>query len=192
MASSRVFVVEVMGRYCGYLALMSALATGAERVYLHEEGVRLKDLEQDIALLRDGFSHGKRLGLMIRNEQANPLYTTQFLAALFEEEGGDLFDVRISVLGHLQQGGDPQPFDRILAARMATRAVEYIEQTLIGGEPAPDGLPVAAGLGQLGGELRVTPLEDIMRMSDEKVQRPRQQWWMNLRPVARMMSLRNG
>ena len=192
VASSRVFVVEVMGRYCGYLALMSALATGAERVYLHEEGVRLKDLEQDIALLRDGFSHGKRLGLMIRNEQANPLYTTQFLAALFEEEGGDLFDVRISVLGHLQQGGDPQPFDRILAARMATRAVEYIEQTLIGGEPAPDGLPVAAGLGQLGGELRVTPLEDIMRMSDEKVQRPRQQWWMNLRPVARMMSLRNG
>ena len=39
VASNRVFVVEVMGRYCGYLALMSALATGAERVYLHEEGV---------------------------------------------------------------------------------------------------------------------------------------------------------
>ena len=192
VASSRVFVVEVMGRYCGYLALMSDLATGAERVYLHEEGVCLKDLEQDIAMLRDGFTHGKRLGLMIRNEYANPLYTTQFLAALFEEEGGDLFDVRISVLGHLQQGGDPQPFDRILATRMAARAVEYIEQSLIGDEAAPDGLPAAAGLGQVSGELRVTPLEDIMRMSDDKVQRPKQQWWMSLRPVTRMMSFRTG
>ena len=187
VAASRVFVVEVMGRYCGYLALMSALATGAERAYLHEEGVRLADLEQDIQMLRDGFTHGKRLGLMIRNEQANSLYTTQFLAALFEEEGGDLFDVRISVLGHLQQGGDPQPFDRILAARMATRAVEFIEQSVENGESET----AAAALGQVGGELRVTPLDEIMRMADEKLQRPKQQWWMNLRPVARMMSQRS-
>ena len=138
------------------------------------------------------FATGKRLGLMIRNEQANPLYTTQFLAALFEEEGGDLFDVRISVLGHLQQGGDPQPFDRILAARMAARAVEYIEESLIGEEATLEGSPVAVGLGQVSGELRVTPLEDIMRMSDTQVPRPKQQWWMNLRPVARMMSSREG
>ncbi len=51
VASNRCFVVEVMGRYCGYLALLSALATGAERVYLHEEGVRLTDLERDIEQL---------------------------------------------------------------------------------------------------------------------------------------------
>jgi 6-phosphofructokinase 1 len=184
VASNRVFVVEVMGRYCGYLALMSALATGAERVYLHEEGVRLKDLEQDIAALQEGFSHGKRLGLMIRNEQANPLYTTQFLAALFEEEGGDLFDVRISVLGHLQQGGDPDPFDRILAARMSSCAVDYIEQVYANAE----GDPPAVCLGQVRGELRFTPLEEVVRMSDERLQRPKQQWWMELRPVAQMMA----
>ena len=45
VAPRRCFVVEVMGRYCGYLALMSGLATGAERVYLHEEGVTLHDLQ---------------------------------------------------------------------------------------------------------------------------------------------------
>lgn len=184
VASSRVFVVEVMGRYCGYLALMSAIATGAERVYLHEEGVHLKDLEQDIELLREGFSAGKGLGLVIRNENANPLYTTSFLAALFEEEGGDLFDVRISVLGHLQQGGDPQAFDRTLAARMASRAVDLIEEAYHGG----DGESVALGLGQVAGELRATPLVDIVRMSDAQFQRPKQQWWMNLRPIARMMA----
>jgi 6-phosphofructokinase 1 len=184
VAFNRVFVVEVMGRYCGYLALMSALATGAERVYLHEEGIRLKDLEQDIALLCEGFAHGRGLGLAIRNENANSLYNTAFLAALFEIEGGDLFDVRISVLGHLQQGGDPQPFDRILAARMAARAAFLIEDAYAQAEAEA----LAVSLGQVEGELRLTSLEDIMRMADEKFQRPKQQWWMDLRPIARMMA----
>src|SRR5690606_18164485 len=67
VALRRCFVVEVMGRNCGYLALMSGLATGAERVYINEEGITLKDLLQDVENLNYGFSHGKRLGLMIRN-----------------------------------------------------------------------------------------------------------------------------
>ena len=184
VASNRCFVVEVMGRYCGYLALLSALATGAERVYLHEEGVRLTDLERDIEQLIHGFTHGKRLGLMIRNEEANQLYTTQFLAALFEEEGGDLFDVRISVLGHLQQGGDPSPYDRILAVRLADRAVDFIEQW----SPDADDDASIVCCGYQTGELRVTPIEDAMRTLDREFLRPKQQWWMDLRPIARMLA----
>ena len=178
VASNRCFVVEVMGRYCGYLALMSALATGAERVYLHEEGVRLADLQNDIVDLIHGFEQGKRLGLMIRNEDANPLYTTQFLAALFEEEGGDLFNVRISVLGHMQQGGDPKPFDRILAVRLASKAIEYIEDQdgRIGRGSS------AICLGIEGGAIQFTPLDRAMAATDEEYQRPTDQWWMGLRP----------
>ncbi|GIV76836.1 6-phosphofructokinase [Litorilinea aerophila] len=184
VASNRCFVVEVMGRYCGYLALMSALATGAERVYLHEEGIRLADLEADIAQLIRGFQHGKRLGLMIRNENANPLYTTSFLAALFEEEGGDLFDVRIAVLGHLQQGGSPTPFDRTLAARLAARGVEFLEESFATHHAeAP-----AVCLGLQHGAMQVTPLEQIPRLMDERYQRPREQWWMSLRPIASMLA----
>lgn len=184
VASNRVFVVEVMGRYCGYLALMSALATGAERVYLAEEGIRLVDLEKDIEQLRRGFKSGKQLGLMIRNEYANPLYTTQFLCALFEEEGGDLFDVRMSVLGHLQQGGDPRPFDRILAARLAARAVEVIDEA---GEDA-ESEPPAICLGVVQGKLESSALDRAMRDVDEPRQRPKRQWWMELRPLAQMLA----
>lgn len=184
VASNRVFVVEVMGSHCGYLALMGALASGAERVYLHEEGIRLADLLQDIAELRESFAQGKRLGLMIRNEKANMRYTTDFLASIFAEEGGELFDVRVAILGHLQQGGDPKPFDRILAARMIARAVEYIDEHCA----TPQNDKPAIALGQVSGEMRNTPLEDVMRMADMEYQRPRQQWWMQLRPVARMMS----
>ncbi len=182
VASRRCFVVEVMGRYCGYLALMSALATGAERVYLHEEGITLRDLEKDLELLVSGFREGKRLGLMIRNERANPLYTTDFIRALFEEEGGDLFEVRQAVLGHLQQGGDPTPFDRILATRLAVHCMEFLHEEAMRTEPG------AVCIGLMGGEIRFTSLEDIPRLVDMEYQRPKQQWWMNLRSLARTLA----
>jgi 6-phosphofructokinase 1 len=184
VASNRVFVVEVMGQYCGYLALMSAIATGAEKVYMHEEGISLADLHEDIEQLRESFAEGKRLGLMIRSEMANDRYTTSFLAAIFEEEGGNLFDVRVAVLGHLQQGGNPYPFDRILASRMLAKVVEYIDERCMVKDPNPP----AFGMGNVSGELRMTPLDEVMRMADEEFERPREQWWMRLRPVARMMA----
>jgi 6-phosphofructokinase 1 len=104
MASRRCFVVETMGRYCGYLALMSGLAGGAERVYLHEEGVTLKDLQAEAEHMVESFRGGRRLYLTIRNELANAHYTTDFICALFEEEGRDLFDVRQAVLGSCPAG----------------------------------------------------------------------------------------
>jgi 6-phosphofructokinase 1 len=119
-----------MGQYCGYLALMSALASGAERVYLPEEGVTLHDLEEDVNMLNEGFRKGKRLGMIIRNEWANRTYTTDFMVSLFEEEGGHLFDVRQAILGHIQQGGNPTPFDRIMATRLASKCITYLEENV--------------------------------------------------------------
>jgi 6-phosphofructokinase 1 len=182
VASNRAFVVEVMGYFCGYLALMGGLATGAERVYLHEEGVTLADLERDVCHLRTGFERGKRLGLVIRNEKANPVYDTDFMCALFEEEGGDLFEVRKSILGHLQQGGDPSPLDRILAARLATHAVDILEARGLGGDTS------GALVGVRRGHVEDCALRDFPRLSDEAHHRPAEQWWMSLRPIARLLA----
>jgi 6-phosphofructokinase 1 len=182
VASRRAFVVEVMGAYCGYLALMSALASGAERVYLPEEGVVLQDLVDDVNSLVEGFKHGKRLGMMIRNEKANETYSTGFMCALFEEEGGDLFDVRQAILGHVQQGGNPSPFDRIMATRMAALCIEYLAGQL--GQPGP----VSACVGQKGGRLLFTDLEDVPRLMDRNFRRPKIQWWLDLRPLARVLA----
>ncbi len=131
------------------LTLMGAMATGAERAYLHEEGVTLSDMATDVEELSDGFIKGKRLGLIIRNEMANEVYDTAFMAALFEEEGGDLFDVRQAILGHMQQGGDPTPFDRILATRFAAQSIEYLEQQIKSEEY------VSACIGQVRGKTHV-------------------------------------
>ena len=182
VASRRAFVVEVMGRYCGYLALMSAMASGAERVYIHEEGVSLSDLVVDVAQLVTGFSRGKRLGLIIRNEMANEIYSTSFMSALFEEEGGDLFDVRQSILGHLQQGGDPSPFDRILATRLASHSLQFLEKQI--GQPEPE----SVCLGLVGSELKYTNLQDVPRMMRNRYQRPKIQWWLELSNIAKMLA----
>jgi len=177
VAERRCYVVEVMGWRCGYLALMSGLATGAERVYLHEEGVTLKSMKEDLDVLVRGFQNGKRLGLVIRNEKANPTYTTAFMCALFEEESGGAFDVRQSILGHLQQGGDPSPFDRIQATKLARRCVGFLI------EQAAEHRPTGAFIGMFAGKVEFHSLEDLPRMIDEPNRRPKNQWWLDLRRI---------
>lgn len=182
VAQRRCFIVEVMGRNCGYLALMGGLATGSERVYLHEEGVTLNDLQKDVIHLSNGFKHGKRLGLIIRNEHANAVYTTEFMRALFEEEAHGEFDVRQAILGHLQQGGNPSPFDRILATRLATKCMDYLINLILNGSKD------SAFVGLQGKDITFHNLEDFLRMGDEDHQRPKIQWWMDLRPIAKVLA----
>lgn len=185
VASNRAFVVEVMGRYCGYLALMSGLATGAERVYLHEEGVTLKDLQNDVDNLVNGFREGKRLGLVIRNEYANKIYTTPFISALYEEDGGDVFDVRQSILGHLQQGGNPSPFDRAIGTRLSTKAMEFLCKKA--GKQKNESVTI----GLQGGHVLYRNIEDLKKVMDLKIKRPKEQWWMELREIAQVFA-KNG
>jgi 6-phosphofructokinase 1 len=182
VATRRCFVVEVMGHYCGYLALMGGLGTGAERVYMHEEGITLQDLQADVEKLTAGFQSGKRLGLMIRNEFANRIYTTNFICSLFEEEGKDVFDVRPAILGHLQQGGDPSPFDRIQATRLASLCLDFlIQECNNGGESN-------AFIGLQNGKLQFHDMRDFERMVVSEFQRPREQWWLGLRPIASLLA----
>jgi len=182
VASRRCFVVETMGNFCGYLALMGGLATGAERVYIHEEGITLQDLQDDVDHLVTGFSQGKRLGLMIRNESAHPVYTTDFMVRLFEVEGKELFDVRQAILGHQQQGGNPSPFDRIQGVRLAVQSVDFLLNEI--GEKEPQ----QVFIGSEGGKTQFTGMEDYQRLEDRDFGRPKKQWWMDLRPIARVLA----
>jgi 6-phosphofructokinase 1 len=182
VATRRCFVVEVMGHWCGYLALMGALATGAERFYLPEEGITLRQLQEDVNMLKRGFNLGKKLGLVIRNEYANQIYTTGFICSLFEEEGQDVFDVRPAILGHLQQGGDPSPFDRIQATRLARLCLEHLI------EQCSHEDTTGCFIGLQNGKFIFHDMRDFDRMADMKVQRPHEEWWLQLRPIANLMA----
>lgn len=183
VASRRVFVVEVMGKDSGYLALASGLASGAERIYTPEEGITLDGLSHDVDQLRAGFREGKRLGLIIRGEHADRVYTTPFMWALFSKEGDGYFDVRQAILGHLQQGGDPSPLDRIQGTRLASLAVHHLI------EQARRESPVSAMSGIVEDEVRFTPLEEFSSLLDPSgARRPITQHWRSLRPIADTMA----
>jgi 6-phosphofructokinase 1 len=182
VAQHRCFIVEVMGRKCGYLALMSGLASGAERVYMNEDNITLRDIQADIEKMNTGFQQGKRLGLIIRSETAHPVYTTAVMASLFDEEGGDLFDVRTIILGHLQQGGNPSPFDRIQATRLATRCINYLI------EQADQEQTGYAAAGLVGKEIKYLDMDNFSRMVDLIAERPKTQWWMDIRPISRLLA----
>jgi 6-phosphofructokinase 1 len=149
---------------------------------MNETGVTLKELQADVAMLSRGFEAGKRLGLMIRNEYANDIYTTGFMCALFEEEGRELFDVRPAILGHLQQGGDPSPFDRIQATRLGRLCLEYLI------EACENGSGQCAFIGLQGGRYQFHDMRDFLRMVDLKAQRPKDQWWLELQDVAELLA----
>lgn len=120
--------------------------------------------------------------LAIRNEYANPIYTTAFIAALFEEEAGGLFDVRTAILGHLQQGGNPTPFDRIHATRLATKCIDFLIEATERGEPR------SSFAGLASGEVNFHDLADLPQMIERNKQQPEGQWWMGLRTIARVLA----
>ncbi|XP_010784767.1 ATP-dependent 6-phosphofructokinase, platelet type-like [Notothenia coriiceps] len=69
-------------------------------------------------------------GLVLRNENSNENYTTDFIYQLYTEEGKGVFDCRKNILGHMQQGGAPSPFDRNFGTKVAAKAVQWISRTL--------------------------------------------------------------
>ena len=143
----RIFFIEVMGRHAGFIAINAALASGAESVLIPEE---VPDLNKLVAQIQDQ-NKGKRSSIIIVAEG--------------EQEGGSLelinkvspmlegFDLRPTVLGHIQRGGSPSAFDRILATRMGSLAVEL----LLDGQKG-------VMIGSSGDNLITTSLEIAMKL----------------------------
>jgi len=143
----RAFLVEVMGRNCGYLALMASIAGGAESVVIPEVEA---DPEILAGELHSAYARGKPHALIVVAEGAK--YNAARLADYFKQHSKRLgFTLRVTTLGHVQRGGEPSAFDRILATRLGSAAVE----TLARGEHG-----VLMGL--IGSEVVPTPLDDVV------------------------------
>lgn len=117
----RLFFVEVMGRDAGFLALNSALASGAEAAIIPE---RLTPEDQLEELIKNGFRKSKNSSIVIVAENLTS-GGVQGLAERIHQEYPQ-YDVRVIILGHLQRGGSPKAYDRILASRMGVAAVDAL------------------------------------------------------------------
>lgn len=115
----RLFFIEVMGRNCGYLALNSAIASGAEAAIIPEISIEKDQLAE---LIQQGFRKSKNSSLVLVTESE----VTGGALKLAERVKNEYpqYDVRVSILGHLQRGGSPSAQDRILASRMGVAAIQ--------------------------------------------------------------------
>jgi len=174
-ATSRSFVAETMGRDCGFLALMGALASGAEQVYLNETGITLAQVQRDLEWINRSFDEQDRnFFLVVRNENANANYTTDVLAHLIDESGQGRYDTRTMVIGHVQQGGTPTPQDRLLATELVERALRMVTEEL------DDGRCGAYCVGVATERTVVADLAEAWKGIDAEHQRPAEQWWSGL------------
>jgi len=144
----RAFLIEVMGRKCGYLALMAAIAGGAEEVVLPEIET---DPEELAATLTDAYERGKAHAIIVVAEGAT--YNATKLDEYFKQHRERLgFELRVTILGHVQRGGAPQAGDRILASRLGAGAVDALARGEFG---------VLVGL--IKNEVTTTPLDVVVK-----------------------------
>ena len=119
---NRLFFVEVMGRDAGYIALNAGVGAGAEEILIPEENMGLDRLLES---LKRSKRSGKSSSIVVVAE-GDKIGKNVFELANYVEENLPQYEVRVSVLGHMQRGGSPSCFDRVLASRLGVRAVELL------------------------------------------------------------------
>ncbi|XP_051542711.1 ATP-dependent 6-phosphofructokinase, platelet type-like isoform X4 [Myxocyprinus asiaticus] len=188
----RVFIIETMGGYCGYLASVGGLAAGADAAYIYEEPFDIRDLQSNVEHLREKMKTSIQRGLVLRNENSNENYTTDFIYQLYSEEGRGVFDCRKNVLGHMQQGGSPSPFDRNFGTKIAAKAMQWITKKL--NESYKQGRVFANTEDSaclLGMRRRAMIFQPVVQLKDETdfIHRiPKEQWWLKLRPLMKILA----
>uniref|UniRef100_A0A8C4FA47 6-phosphofructokinase n=1 Tax=Dicentrarchus labrax TaxID=13489 RepID=A0A8C4FA47_DICLA len=191
----RVFIVETMGGYCGYLATMAGLAAGADAAYIFEEKFSIKDLEVNVEHLVEKMKTTVKRGLILRNENSNANYTTDFIFNLYSEEGKGIFDCRKNVLGHMQQGGTPTPFDRNFGTKMGAKSVlwltEKLKECYRHGRIFANTPDSACVLGMRKRALTFQPLADLKGDTDLEHRIPKTQWWLKIRPIMKILAKYN-
>uniref|UniRef100_A0A9J8CTK5 Phosphofructokinase, muscle b n=1 Tax=Cyprinus carpio carpio TaxID=630221 RepID=A0A9J8CTK5_CYPCA len=131
-------------------------------------------------------------GLILRNEKCNANYTTDFLFNLYSEEGKGVFDCRKNVLGHMQQGGTPTPFDRNFGTKMGAKAVLWLTDKLKEcyrhGRIFANTPDSACVLGMKKRAMIFQPLSDLKEDTDFEHRIPKTQWWLKLRPILKILA----
>jgi len=120
-AHNRLFFVEVMGRDAGFIALSTAIATGAEAVMIPETRTDIRKL---VALLKDNYERKKRASIIVvaEGDEAGGAFDIANYVKIECPE----FDIRVTVLGHIQRGGRPSCAERVLASRLGMEAVKAL------------------------------------------------------------------
>ena len=128
ISHDRLFFVEVMGKDAGYIALRSGIAIGAQEILIPEVNTKIKDLTNS---LKNSKKSGKTSSIIVVAEGYKPEKNVYQIADEIQEKLPN-YQVRVSVLGHIQRGGRPSCFDRVLGTKMGVKAVELLKDAKTG------------------------------------------------------------
>ena len=128
ISHDRLFFVEVMGKDAGYIALRSGIAIGAQEILIPEVNTKIKDL---VDSLKNSKKSGKTSSIIVVAEGYKPGKNVYQIADEIQEKLPN-YQVRVSVLGHIQRGGRPSCFDRVLGTKMGVKAVELLKDAKTG------------------------------------------------------------
>ena len=128
ISHDRLFFVEVMGKDAGYIALRSGIAIGAQEILIPEVNTKINDL---IDSLKNSKKSGKTSSIIVVAEGYKPGKNVYQIAEEIQEKLPN-YQVRVSVLGHIQRGGRPSCFDRVLGTKMGVKAVELLKDAKTG------------------------------------------------------------
>lgn len=184
----RTFVVETQGGNSGYLSTLAGVAGGADKIYIPEENFSVRDLLDDVHHIKAKMRDGVQRAMVVISEFANANYNSEFLNRLYDEEGKDVFSCRKSIIGFVQQGQTPSPFDRRLAIKMGQMTADWIlNQAKIAlqltGKVRTKECDSAVLLGLLKRQYVYSPLKSLIPESNfEKrcVKNASRLWWIKL------------
>eukprot|EP01134_Creolimax_fragrantissima_P000575 CFRG0575T1 len=178
----RVFLVETQGANCGFLAGMSALASGAHKAWVPEEKCGVVDLKEDINMIKNRVERGGQYSVIVKNDKCSASYDLDFFTSLYTEESNQLFSVRDCSLGHLCQGMYPSPLDRVRSVQLAAFAVETVLNTLASGEN------LVGVVGHIDGCCQFSEIDTLVAESDIKQRLWKRQWFLRYLPLVGLLS----
>ena len=149
---NRLFFVEVMGRDAGHIALNTGIGAGAEEILIPEEN---RGLDQLLESLKHSEKSGKSSSIVVVAE-GDKTGKNVFELATYVELNLPYYEVRVSVLGHMQRGGSPSCFDRVLASRMGVHAIESLREG-----------KSKVMVGVMNDKMELTPLEEAIKGKSE-------------------------
>jgi len=149
---NRLFFIEVMGRDAGFIALNTGIGSGAEEILIPEQDLGLDRLEESLTRGRD---KGKTSSIVVVTE-GEKIGKSVFELADYIKEAYPAYDIRVSVLGHMQRGGSPSCSDRVLASRLGVAAVECLLDRVSG-----------VMVGVINNEVATTGLNKAIKLNNE-------------------------
>ncbi|XP_054168222.1 ATP-dependent 6-phosphofructokinase-like [Oppia nitens] len=171
----RLYIVKIESGFCGYLTVMSAMASGADFCYPYESNFSTESVKNDANIMTDKMKKNHKNRLIIVNSRANTKLDNQTIEDIYTEVGNDIFTTHCIDLNHLQQSLTPSPFDRIFGIKLGYKCAEWLSNNVESDKSVVIGIVKTKYL--------FTDISELIQQTDFEYEIPKNQWFMHFTDI---------